>query len=77
MEEVQAGMLESRATHAVHGAEGSGGGEGEGGLLTGSTHVDGSVEGYAPGGSLARDAEKQAEKRRRAQEGEAAPAATS
>lgn len=66
MDEVHAGMAESRAAHAAQGS-GAGGdgdedGDGDGGLLAGSTHVDGSVEGYAPGGSLARDAEARRER---------------
>lgn len=64
MDEVHAGMSESRAARAAQGsgAGGDGDEDGDGGLLTGSTHIDGSVEGYALGGSLARDAEARRER---------------
>ena len=71
IEEVHAGMLESQAVHAAETSA-------SGGMLPGSTHVDGTVEGsgYAPGGSLAKDEEARRERERKEAEesGESAPA---
>ncbi|MCJ1250979.1 hypothetical protein MMC30_008209 [Trapelia coarctata] len=72
MEEVHAGMLESQAVRAAEASE-------SGGMLPGSTHVDGTVEGrgYAPGGSLAKDEERREREAREKEGSEPAPAPTS